>query len=503
MQKINVIGAGLSGCEAAYQISKRGMKVFLYEQKPQNFSPAHKSANFCELVCSNSLKNTDVLTASGMLKQEMRLFNSLVLSCAFDSKVPAGNALAVDRDLFSGLVTKKIREDKNIKVIEEEVTKIDKDETTIIATGPLTSDGLMNELKHLCNESLFFFDAAAPIIDGESIDYSKTFNMNRYNKSNWDNGYVTSINFQGAAESGSQTGNSRNFGASERTFGTRQAQNAKHDERLKTCVERHVFSEEPSEGRFMSAPEGEYVNCPLTKEEYEKFYSELINAKTLPLKDFEKNLVFESCMPVEIMAKRGIDTLRFGPLKPAGLYDEKNNVKPYAVLQLRRENLKGTYYNLVGFQTNLLYAEQKRVFSLIPALKNAEYVKYGVMHKNTYINSPKLLDNYFRLKDYQNIFIAGQLSGVEGYLESCASGLICGINAYNTAQNLPLFNLSGDTLMGAMSNYISNPANENFQPINSNYGILNPLDKNYKNKDEKKKAYLDRSILEITKKLQL
>jgi len=350
----------------------------------------------------------------------------LILNCAIKCKVPAGNALAVDRDLFSELVTKKIRENINIKIIEEEVTRIEKDEITIVATGPLTSNGLISELKRFCDESLFFFDAAAPIVSGDSIDYSKTFSMNRYNKG-----------------------------------------------------------------------EGEYVNCPLNKEEYEKFYFELISAKTALLKDFENNLVFESCMPIEVMAKRGIDTLRFGPLKPAGLYDEKNNVKLYAVLQLRRENLKGTYYNLVGFQTNLLFGEQKRVFSLIPALKNAEYVKYGVMHKNTYINSPKCLDNYFRLKKFQNIFIAGQLSGVEGYLESCASGLICGINAYNMDGNLPLINLSDNTLMGAMSNYVSNSANTNFQPINSNYGILNPFEKNYKNKDEKKMAYLQRSLLEI------
>ena len=472
MRKINVIGAGLAGCEAAYQIAKRGVVVHLYEQKPENFSPAHKSQNFCELVCSNSLKNTDVLTSSGMLKQEMQMFDSLILKCATVAKVPAGNALAVDREQFSALVTKEIKQNKNIKIITKEVTKIDKDEITIVATGPLTSDGLMDELKKFCYESLFFFDAAAPIIDGDSIDYSKTFNMNRYNKG-----------------------------------------------------------------------EGEYVNCPLNKDEYEKFYFELINAETSVLHDFEKNMVFESCMPVEIMAKRGIDTLRFGPLKPAGLYDEKNNLKPYAVLQLRRENLKGTYYNLVGFQTNLLYAEQKRVFSFIPALKNAEFIKYGVMHKNTYINSPKCLDNYFRLKKHPNVFtnkelsanrfadfddkdavskksggeaasatrkfgtdfalfIAGQLSGVEGYLESCASGLICGINAYNTAHSLPLINLSDNTLIGAMAHYISNPANTNFQPINSNYAILSPLNKKYKNKEEKRKEYLSRSLLEIQETLK-
>ena len=432
MQKINVIGAGLAGCEAAYQIAKRGLKVNLFEQKPKNFSPAHKSSNFCELVCSNSLKNTDVLTSSGMLKEELKLFDSLVLSCAYETKVPAGNALAVDRDLFSGLVTKRIKENINIKIITQEITKINEDEITIIATGPLTSDGLISELKKFTGNGLYFFDAAAPIISGDSIDYNKTFNMSRYNKG-----------------------------------------------------------------------EGEYVNCPLDRREYEKFYFELTNAGCAHLHDFEDDLVFEGCMPVEIMAKRGIDTLRFGPLKPAGLYDEKNNVKPYAVLQLRRENLTGTYYNLVGFQTNLLYQEQKRVFSLIPALKNAEFIKYGVMHKNTYINSPKCLDNFFRLKEYPNIFIAGQICGVEGYLESCASGLMCGINAGNMALNKELINLSDDTMIGAMSNYISNPANVNFQPINSNYAILRSLEKDYKNKDEKKWAYLERSVLVIKEALKI
>lgn len=427
MNEINVIGAGLAGCEAAYQIAKRGIEVNLYEMKPDNFSPAHKNPDFCELVCSNSLKSEDPLTSSGLLKEEMKCFDSLILKCAGKTRVPAGNALAVDRELFSKEVTKEIKSFKNIKIINRQAETVDGKAITIIATGPLTEGKLCEELQKLTgNNNLYFFDAAAPIADASTIDYNKTFLMNRYNKGG-----------------------------------------------------------------------GEYLNCPLNKEEYEIFYNELVSAECIKLKTFENDKVFEGCMPVEVMAKRGKDTIRFGPLKPAGLFDEKNNIKPYAVVQLRAENLAGTYYNLVGFQTNLTFKEQKRVFSLIPALKNAEFIRYGVMHRNTFINSPKCLNNFFQLKNNKNIFIAGQISGVEGYLESCASGLTAGINAANLALGKDLINLSSNTIMGALANYISNPANDNFQPINSNYAILAPLEKNYKNKDLKKQEYLNRSMREI------
>lgn len=425
---INIIGAGLAGCEAAYQAAKRGLKVNLYEMKPKKFSPAHSNENFCELVCSNSLKNSDPLTSSGMLKEELKFFDSLVLACAMETSVPAGGALAVDRELFSKKVTQEIRSFKGINIISEEVEKIGGGSVTIIATGPLTEGKLAEELKILSGEeNLYFFDAAAPIVDALTIDYNKAFFMNRYNK----------------------------------------------------------------EG-------GEYLNCPLNKSEYEIFYNELINAETVQLKSFENQKVFEGCMPIEIMAKRGHDTIRFGPLKPQGLFDEKNNLKPYAVVQLRKENLEGSYYNLVGFQTNLTFKEQKRVFSLIPALKNAEFIKYGVMHRNTFINSPKVLNNFFQLRSNENIFIAGQLSGVEGYLESCASGLMAGINAANLILNKPMIDLTSSTMIGALSQYISS-FKENFQPVNSNYAILKPLDTEYKNKDIKKQEYLKRSTEELKK----
>lgn len=425
---INVIGAGFAGCEATYQIAKRGLKVNLYEMKPKKFSPAHKNKNFCELVCSNSLKNLNPLTSSGLLKEELKFFDSFILACALETQVPAGGALAVDRELFSKNVTEKIKSLKNVNIINEEVNNIDNSAVTIVATGPLTEGGLTEELKKLTGvDNLYFFDAAAPIVDASSLDYDKIFSMNRYNK----------------------------------------------------------------EG-------GEYLNCPLNKLEYEIFYNELINAETVKLKSFENEKVFEGCMPIEVMAKRGHDTIRFGPLKPQGLFDEKNNAKPYAVVQLRKENLEGSFYNLVGFQTNLTFKEQKKVFSLIPALKNAEFIKYGVMHRNTFINSPKVLNNFFQLKSNQNIFIAGQLSGVEGYLESCASGLIAGINAANLILDKPLIDLSSQTMIGALSNYISN-LNANFQPINSNYAILKPLEKDYKNKDIKKQEYLKRSLEELKK----
>ena len=429
MTEINVIGAGLAGCEAAYQIAKRGIKVNLFEMKPVKFSPAHNNPDFCELVCSNSLKNENPLTSSGMLKEEMKLFDSLVLRCANMSRVPAGSALAVDRTLFSSLVTKELKKNKNVNIVNQEFLKIDENKINVIATGPLTDGLFADEIKKITGkDNLYFFDAAAPIVSFESIDYDKTFFMSRYNKGDAD-----------------------------------------------------------------------YLNCPLNKEEYRLFYNELINAESIKLKDFENDKVFEGCMPIEVMARRGIDTIRYGPLKPAGLYDEKNDTKPYAVLQLRRENLVGDYYNLVGFQTNLTYSEQKRVFSLIPALKNAEFVKYGVMHRNTFVNAPQCLNKYSALKNNGNIFIAGQLSGVEGYLESCVSGLICGINAANKALAKEPLELDSETMTGALLDYISNTSNKNFQPVNSNYAILAPLLKDVKDKDLKRKMYLDRAIDKIKK----
>ena len=415
MQYINVIGGGLAGSEAAYQIAKRGIKVKLYEMKPIKFSPAHSSENLAEIVCSNSFKSALLTNACGLLKEELRRLDSLLIKCADETSVPAGQALAVDRDEFSKLVTKKIEENENIEVIKEEVTKIPEG-ITIIATGPLTSESLSEEIAKLTDkEKLFFYDAAAPIVTKESIDMEKAFTADRYGKGDSD-----------------------------------------------------------------------YINCPMTKEEYELFYNELINAEIVNKHEFEKGNLFEGCMPIEEMARRGSQTLTYGPLKPVG-FDKKY----YAVVQLRQDNKDGTLYNLVGFQTNLKFGEQKRVFNLIPALKNAEFVRYGVMHRNTYINSPELLDNTFNLKGTK-IFFAGQISGVEGYVESIASGLVCGINTVNMLKNEPKTTFSVETIIGALAEYIST-SNKNFQPMNANFGILN-CDKKIKNKIEKYEYLANRSL---------
>lgn len=415
MQYINVIGGGLAGSEAAYQIAKRGIKVRLYEMKPIKFSPAHSSENLAEIVCSNSLKSNLLTNACGLLKEELRRLDSLLIKCADETAVPAGQALAVDREEFSKLVTKKIEENENIEIIKEEVTTIP-DGITIIATGPLTSDALSSEIAKLTGEEkLFFYDAAAPIVTKESIDMNNAFTADRYGKGDSD-----------------------------------------------------------------------YINCPMTKEEYELFYNELVNAEVTNKHEFEKGNLFEGCMPIEEMARRGSQTLTYGPLKPVG-FDKKY----YAVVQLRQDNKEGTLYNLVGFQTNLKFGEQKRVFSMIPALKNAEFVRYGVMHRNTYINAPKLLDNTFNLKGTK-IFFAGQISGVEGYVESIASGMVAAINAVQMIEKKEKIVFSEETIIGALSTYISTE-NKNFQPMNANFGILN-CDKKIKDKVQKYTYLAERSL---------
>ena len=403
MNKVNVIGAGLAGCEASYQLAKRGLQVMLYEQKPTKFSPAHKNGNFAELVCSNSLKSNDITNACGLLKQELRLLDSLIISVADSVKVPSGEALSVDRDLFAQKITQKIKSMPNITIVNQCVESIDFGLPTIIATGPLTDGKLLDFLKDKLGDDCYFFDAVAPIVSQASLDKSKYFVANRYGKGGTD---------------------------------------------------------------------GDYINCPLTKEEYDVFYKELISAKTVQLKDFENSKVFESCMPIEVNAKRGYKTLLFGILKPKGLVDPKTNKMPYAVLQLRKESNFSDLYNLVGCQTNMLFGEQKRVFSLIPALKNAEFIRYGVMHRNSFVNAPKHLNQFYQLKDYPNVFIAGQLSGVEGYVESVSSGLYSAINMANMLNSKPFTHFSNKTAIGALSEYIANANPNNFQPMNANWGII-------------------------------
>ena len=427
MNRVKVIGAGLAGCEAAYQLAKRGFIVDLYEQKPTKFSHAHKNQNFAELVCSNSLKSNALTNACGLLKEELRLLDSLVIKTADKVKVPSGEALSVDRELFAKEITDKIKSMSNITIHNECVKEIDVNEPTIIATGPLTDGDLFGELqKYLGNDNCYFFDAIAPIVDKDSLDENCYFVANRYGKGDTD---------------------------------------------------------------------GDYINCPLTKEEYEVFYKELINAKSVELKDFENSKVFESCMPIEINAKRGYKTLLFGILKPKGLIDPKTNKMPYAVLQLRKESNLNNLYNLVGCQTNLLFGEQKRVFSLIPALKNAEYIRYGVMHRNCYINTPKHLNKFYQLKKYPNIFIAGQLSGVEGYVESISSGLYASINMAKYLENKTFVEFSRNTAIGSLGEYISTASEKNFQPMNSNWGIIN-------NDGSLKEERAAKSINEIKEKIE-
>ena len=431
---IRVIGGGLAGCEAAYQIAKRGVKVELYEMKPKVFSPAHSNSNLAEIVCSNSFKSNSVTNACGLLKQELRELDSLLINCADLTAVPAGQALAVDREKFSRLVTKKIEENDNIKIIREEFCgNLEENAITIIATGPLTSDKMADQISKITGENkLYFYDAAAPILEKSSIDMNIAF------------------------------------------YGDRYSQEKKKDESIEEWKKRLKKEEDTS-----------YINLPFTKEEYLKFYNELVNAEVVTLHEFEKREIFEGCMPIEVMAKRGQDTIRFGPLKPVGFDDPRTAKRPYAIVQLRQDNYNGTLYNLVGFQTNLKFGEQKRVFSMIPGLENAEFVKYGVMHRNTYINSPRLLSKEENLKSNENIFFAGQITGVEGYVESIASGLVAGINAVKEIKKEEKIVFPKETVIGALMEYISSP-NEKFQPMNANFGILPPLEEKIK---EKKKRY--------------
>ena len=442
---INVIGGGLAGCEAAYQIAKRGIKVKLYEMKPIKFSPAHSNENLAEVVCSNSFKSNLLTNACGLLKEELRILDSLLIKCADETSVPAGQALAVDRERFSQLVTKHIKENPNIEIINEEVKKIEDDSITIIATGPLTSESLVSQILELTGEEqLYFYDAAAPIVSKESIDFNIAF------------------------------------------YGDRYSQEKKKDETIEEWKERQ------------KKETNDYINLPMNKEEYEKFVEELVNAELVTLHSFEKKEIFEGCMPIEIMAKRGVDTLRFGPLKPVGFDDPRTAKRPYAVVQLRQDNKEGTIFNMVGFQTNLKFGEQKRVFSLIPGLGNAEFIKYGVMHRNTYINSSKLLDKTYNLKSNANIFFAGQISGVEGYVESIASGLVAGVNAVNKLEKKEKMIFPEETVIGALSSYIV-AENKNFQPMNANFGILPELKEKIKDKKLRYSKLAEKSLLKIKK----
>ncbi len=435
---IIVIGGGLAGAEAAYQIAKRGIKVKLYEMKPDKFSPAHSNKNLAEIVCSNSFKSNLHTNACGLLKEELRKLDSLLIKIADETSVPAGQALAVDREIFSKRVTEKLEKMENITIIREEVGKdkavtlkdLCKDNIVIIATGPLTSNSLSEEILELTSENdLHFYDAAAPIVAKDSINMNIAFYGNRY-----------------------------------------EQERPKEQDIEEWKAE---FEEERKHQK--NSKEASYINLPMNKEEYEKFWNELVNAEVVELHEFEKREIFEGCMPVEVMAKRGIDTLRYGPLKPMGFTDPRTGTRPYALVQLRQDDKEETIYNIVGFQTNLKFGEQKRVFSLIPGLENAEFMKYGVMHRNTFINSTKLLDNTYNLKNNNNIFIAGQITGVEGYVESISSGLVAGINAVNKLNGEDKIEFSKYTMIGALANYISTE-NEKFQPMNANYGIMPELE---------------------------
>ena len=427
---ITVVGGGLAGSEATYQIAKRGIKVRLYEMKPNNFSPAHSNNNLAEIVCSNSFKSNLHTNACGLLKEELRNLDSILIKVADETAVPAGQALAVDREVFSKKVTETLENMENVEIIRQEIGKdglsiesIAKDGIVIIATGPLTSDALSKQILELTGENdLHFYDAAAPIIFKDSINMNIAFYGNRYEQ-----------------------------------------------ERAK--------EEDVEEWKAKQKNDGDasYINLPMNKEEYEHFWNELVNAEVVELHQFEKREIFEGCMPVEVMAKRGIDTLRYGPLKPMGFTDPRTGYRPYALVQLRQDNKDATIYNIVGFQTNLKFGEQKRVFSMIPGLENAEFAKYGVMHRNTFINSTKLLDRTYQLKKNKNIYFAGQITGVEGYVESISSGLVAGINAVKQLRQEEKVEFSEYTMIGALAQYISTP-NEKFQPMNANYGILPELE---------------------------
>ncbi len=430
---INVIGAGLAGCEAAWQAAGYGISVRLYEMKPEKYTPAHKYSGFAELVCSNSLKAARLESAAGLLKYEMELLGSLIVPCAKENSVEAGGALAVDREKFSDAVTEKIKSNPLIEVVPGEVTSLPEG-VTIIATGPLTSGAMAEVIKGLCGEGLSFYDAAAPIVTYESLDKEKVFYASRYGRGDAD-----------------------------------------------------------------------YVNCPMNKEEYLAFYEALISAEKVQLKDFETHpfSVYEGCMPIEELARRGIDTMRFGPMKPVGIDDPRTGRRPYAVVQLRRENREGTLFNLVGFQTNLKFGEQKRVFSMIPGLENAEFMRYGVMHRNTFINSPELLNSDFSMREHPEVYFAGQMTGVEGYMESAASGIIAGAASARKLLGLPPIELPKDTMTGALSAYISDPYNSGkFQPMGANMGILPDIGVRIKDKKEKYGVYAERAVDSLKKELE-
>lgn len=426
MKKFTVIGAGLAGCEAAWQIAEAGYEVTLLEMKPEKFSPAHKNKNFAELVCSNSLKASRIDSAAGLLKEEMARLGSLTVPVARNCAVPAGGALAVDRNEFSQTVTDMINSHPNITVENKLVEEIslDDDEILIIATGPLTEGKLGEAIQNLCGDYLSFYDAAAPIVMADSVDMQKAFGASRYDRGGDD----------------------------------------------------------------------DYINCPFNKAEYEAFIDELVNADGAVVHDFD---VYEGCMPIEKLAKRGLDAPRFGPMKPVGLVDPNTGHRPWACVQLRRENSKGTMFNLVGFQTNLKFGEQKRVFSMIPGLENAEFVRYGVMHRNSFLNSPKLLNSDFSLRSNPNIFFAGQITGVEGYMESAASGIMAGINAVRRAEGEEPLVLSEYNMIGALSQYISDESVTNFQPMGANFGVLPPIEPKIRDKRERYMALANRALEQL------
>lgn len=445
---ITIIGGGLAGCEAAYQIAKAGIKVKLYEMKPKKFSPAHSNNNLAEVVCSNSFKSNLHTNACGLLKEELRMLDSLLIKIADKTSVPAGQALAVDRDKFSKEVTDTLEKMENIEIVRKEATNLEillKDGIVIVATGPLTSDSLSEQIIKITGENkLAFYDAAAPIIEKDSINFDIAFYGNRYD------------------------------------------QERGKDEEVEEWKER------------IKNDEASYINLPMNKEEYETFWQELVNAEIVELHEFEKREIFEGCMPIEVMAKRGIDTLRFGPLKPVGFTDLRTGRRPYAVVQLRQDNKEGSLYNIVGFQTNLKFGEQKRVFSLIPGLENAEFIKYGVMHRNTFINSPELLDETYQMRKIPNLYFAGQITGVEGYVESISSGMVASINAIQQFKNEEKIVFPKETMIGALSIYISTDK-ENFQPMNANFGIVPELEERIKDKKLKYTKLADKAIEKINK----
>jgi methylenetetrahydrofolate--tRNA-(uracil-5-)-methyltransferase len=430
--KVIVIGAGLAGSEAAWQLAKRGIKVRLYEMRPVVNTPAHHTDKFGELVCSNSLRSNQLENAVGLLKEEMRRLGSLIMECADSKALPAGGALAVDREGFSQEITDRITGNSNIEIIREEVTSIPENEYVIVATGPLTSEKLSFSIGSMMdNDYLYFYDAAAPIVTYESINKDKVFMASRYDKGDSD-----------------------------------------------------------------------YINCPMTEEEYVSFHKELVNAETAPLKSFEKEVVFEGCMPVETMAKRGLQTLLFGPLKPVGLTDPRNGKQPYAVVQLRRDNKEGTLYNIVGFQTHLKWGEQKRVFGMIPGLENAEFVRYGVMHRNTFINSPKVMRPTLQFHNNERLFFAGQMTGVEGYVESASSGLVAGINMARIINDMEPVVFPETTAHGALCRYITDRTIKTFQPMNVNFGIFPQPEYRIRNKKEKSSYYAERALKDLEKFIQ-